>query len=71
MLYLYAREDLLKETSIYTTSLSLRDIWESQSLSKIDESNVRIQVCGKDEPMCKDKSVDTEGPFCFIYDKFL
>jgi len=41
---------------------------ESQALNKIDEKQVRVQVCELDEPLCKDESMDTESPFCFVYD---
>lgn len=37
-------------------------------MNKTDERHVRVvQVCELDELVSKDENVDTEGPFCFIY----
>ena len=60
----------MKEVSIYTSPLRLRDFRESSSLSKIEDSLVKTQVCSEGEPVCNDESRHPLDPFFFVYDTY-
>lgn len=68
MLYPWARDDLLEETSIYTTGLKLQELRDSPALSKTNKNWVKVQLCKEGETICADESSDNDGPFCFMYD---
>jgi len=68
--YPWAKKDLIKETSIYTTRLKITELGEYGALSKIDENWVKVVVYGEGEPMCCDKLSNPNGPFFFFYDTF-
>jgi len=65
--YPWARKELLRETSIFTTHLKIRDLREYECLSKMNEHLVKVVVYGESEPICCDESFDPKGPFCFFY----
>jgi len=66
--YLWAKKDLLKETSYYTTQQHLRDLRENGcTMSKRHGSHVKTVECREGEPICCNKSSDLEGQFCFFY----
>jgi len=67
-LFPWAKRDLLREVSSYTTPSTLEVLRKSFFLSKTDESLINACVCGEGEPVCNDESGDPHGPFCFIYD---
>jgi len=67
-LYSWARDDLLEETFIYTTRLKLKELRESQALSKTCKNWVKVKMCNKGEPMCLNESANKDGPFYFMYD---
>jgi len=65
-MYPWAKKELLKEVSYYTTHLHLRDLRENGcSMSKRHEGNVKIVEDG-----CCDESLNPGGPFCFFYVTF-
>ena len=70
-MYPWAKKELLKEVSYYTTHLRLRDLRENGcSMSKRHEGNVKTVECREGEPICCDESSDPGGPFCFFYVTF-
>ena len=71
LMYPWAKKELLKEVSYYTTHLRLRDSRENGcSMSKRHEGNVKIVVCREGEPKYCDESSDRSGSFCFFYAMF-
>jgi len=67
-MYPWAKKDLLKETSYYTTHLRLRDLRENDcTMSKRYEAHIKIVECKEGEPIYCDESSDASGPFCFFY----
>jgi len=71
VLYHWAKKDLLKETSYYTTHQRLRELRENGcTMSKRHESHVKTVKCREGEPICCDESSDIEGQFCFFYATF-
>jgi len=68
--YLWAKKELLKETSIYTIRLKIRVLRESGALSKKDENLVKVVVCKESESICCVESSDPDGPFCLCYTTF-
>jgi len=70
--YHWAKKELLKETSYYTTRLRIRELREARCcLSKKHEGFVKVVECKEGEPICCDESSDSDGPFCFFYATFL
>ena len=69
--YPWAKKELLKETSYYTTRLRIRELRESgYIMSKKHEDFVRTVECKEEEPICCDESSDLDGLFCFFYATF-
>jgi len=68
--YPWAKKELLKETSIFTTRLEIRELRESGALTKRDENSVKVVVCRESEPICSDESSNPDGPLCFFYATF-
>jgi len=68
--YPWAKKKLLKETSIFTTYLKIRELRESKALRKKDENLVKVVVCREDESICSDESLDPDRPFYFFYATF-
>ena len=65
--YPWAKKELLKETSVYTTHLKIRELRELRAcLSKKHESLVKVVECKEGEPICNDKLSHLDGPFCFF-----
>jgi len=65
--YPWAKKELLKETSYYTTRLRIRELREEGCcFSKKHESLVKLVECKEGEPICCDESSDFNGPFCFF-----
>jgi len=56
--YPWAKMELLKETSIFTPRLRVRELRESGGLSKKDENLVKVIPCREGEPICNDESSD-------------
>jgi len=53
--YPWAKMELLKETSVYTTRLKIRKLRElGGCLSKKHESLVKVVECREEEPICSD-----------------
>jgi len=70
-LYSWAKNDLLKETSYYTTRSRIKELRENGcTLSKRHEGFVKMVESREDEPACCDKLSDPEGPFYFFYITF-
>ena len=70
-MYPWAKNDLLKETSYYTTHLRLRELRENGcTMNKRYESHVKTVECREGKLICCDESSDPEGPFCFFYATF-
>jgi len=61
--YPWAKNELHKETSVYTTRLIIRELTESGGLSKTDENLVIVVVCREGKPVCCDESLDPDGHF--------
>jgi len=68
--YPCAKKELLKETSIYTSRLRIRELRELGVLSKKHENLVKVVACREGEPICSEDSSDPGGPFCFFYATF-
>jgi len=72
-LYHWAPNNLLEETSSFTTPASIVTYRKSETchksriFGKEHDKSVRIMPCRVGEPVCCDESSDPEGPFCFIY----
>jgi len=63
-MYPWAKKELIKEVSYYTTYLCLRELGENEcSMSKRYEGNVKIVECREGEPICCDESSDSSGPY--------
>jgi len=62
----WARKDLLKEVSVYS-SFSLLEEFRN-SFSRGEESFIETQACYEGEPVCNDEGGDPQGPFCFFYE---
>jgi len=59
-MYPWAKFDLLKETSRFTSSETLKTLHNLQIFSKTNEENVVIVPHESGEPICKDNTGDTE-----------
>ena len=71
-LYLWAPNNLLKETSSFTlTSITTyrkkQTFHKSRVFGKDHDKYVRVMPCRVGELMCSNESWDPEGPFFFIY----
>ena len=69
-IYPWAKKDLIKEKSVYTTHLKIRELRESGGSSTY-EKLVKVVLCGEDELVCCDESSNPNGPLCFFYDTFI
>jgi len=69
-LFPWAKKYLLKEVSVYSSHLRLKELCESCSLSKGEENLIKIGVCSEGKLVCNDESGDPLGPFYFVYDMF-
>jgi len=65
--YPWIKKELLKEISIFTTDLKIRELRELGALSKKDENLVKVVVCREGEPRCCDESSDPNEPLCFLH----
>jgi len=71
VMYPWAKKDLLKETSYYTTHLRLRELRENGcTMSKRYKSHVKPVESREGKPIYCDEFSDPEGPFCFFYATF-
>jgi len=71
VMYPWAKKDLLKETSYYTTHLHLRELKDNGCfMSKRYKGHVKTVECREGEPICCDESSDPEGLLCFFYTTF-
>jgi len=62
----WAKLDILRETSIYTSVEKVRALRHVQSFSKVYKENlVIVEPCKPEGPICE--SQEDETPFCFIY----
>ena len=72
-LYRWAPEDLLGETSTFTTLNSIAAYRKKQSchpshvFGKDHDKYVRLVACREGESVCSDEASNPEGPFCFVY----
>lgn len=64
--YLWAKRDVIIETSFYTSWEKVRTFRETGSISKTDENLIQVVVCGQDESVCRDESIDPVNPFSFM-----
>jgi len=70
-MYPWAKIELLKEVSYYTTHLHLRELRENGcTMSKKYEGCVKNVECREGEPICCDESLDLDDPFCYFYATF-
>jgi len=66
--YLWAPQNLLDETSSYTSRETVVALRKSGChFGKEHDRFVRIIPCREDEPVCCDESSDLDGPLCFFY----
>ena len=71
-MYPWETENLLKETSIYTThdqivALRKENCQLKYRFGRESDIDFRIIPCREDEPVCCDESSDPDGPFCYFY----
>jgi len=67
-MYPWAKNDLLNETSFYTTRERIRNLRKSGcSFGKRHDRFIRITECREEELVCYDESSDLEGLFYFFY----
>jgi len=72
-LYHLAPDDLLAETSSFTSFKSIAKYKKGETcpksrvFGKEHDRFVKVMPCGKGDPVCIDESSDPKGPFCFIY----
>jgi len=72
-LYRWVPDNLLEETSSFTSLASIaayrkkQTCHKSRVFKKEHDKFVRVMPCRVGEPMCSDESSDPEGPFCFVY----
>jgi len=70
-MYPWVKNDILKETSYYTTRLHIRELRENGcTLSKRHEGFAKTVECRDDQPVCCDESSDQDGLFSFFYATF-
>jgi len=71
-MYPRAPENLLEETSIYTSSEQIMLYMKSELpkkcvLGRENDRGLKLVLCREDEPVCSDESSDLDGPFCYFY----
>ena len=71
-MYPWAPENLLEETSIYTTSEQIMLYMKSERpkkciLGRENSKGLKLVPCKEDKPICCDESLDPDGPFCYFY----
>jgi len=70
-IYPWAKKELLKEFSYYTTHSRIRELRENGCImSKKYERFVKTVECREGEPVCCDESSDPDGPFFYFYATF-
>jgi len=66
-IYSWARHDIFREFSIFTSSTKIENFRHAQTLSRSGlESHILVVPNIPDEPVCKDRQ--NEQPFCFFYE---
>jgi len=71
-MYPWAPENLLEETSIYTSSEQIVLYMKSERpkkciLGRENDRGLKLVPCREDELVCCDESSDPDGPFCYFY----
>ena len=71
-MYPWAPENLLEETSVYTSSEKIVLYMKSERpkkciLGRENDRGLRVVPCREDELVCCDDSSDPNGPFCYFY----
>jgi len=66
-LYPWAPQNLLEETSDYTSHEHIVTLRKSKFRFGKKDDKLKIVPCREDEPICCDESSDPESPFCFFY----
>jgi len=70
-MYPWAKKEILKKVSYYTTHLRLKELRENGcTMSKKYEGCVKTVECREGEPIFCDESSDPNGPFRYIYATF-
>jgi len=68
--YPWAKKKLLRETSVFTTRLKIKELRESGGLRKKHESLVKVVEYREWEPICSDDTSNPDEPFLFFYATF-
>jgi len=71
-MYSWAPENLIEETSIYTSHEQVVIYMKSKRpkkciLGRENDRGPKLVPCREDEPVCCDESSDPDGPFCYFY----
>jgi len=71
-LYPWASDNLLGETSIYTSHEQIVFYMKSERPKKCifgreNDRGLKLVPCREDEPICCDESSDPDGPFFYFY----
>jgi len=71
-LYSWAPQNLLEEVSIYTScekivNLRKREFQNKCHFGRENDRALRIIPFREDESVCCDESLNSEGPFCYLY----
>ena len=67
ILYRWAPQNLLDETSSYTSHELIVTLRKNGCHFGKEDDKLRIVPCREDEPVCCDESSDLDGPLCFFY----
>ena len=71
-MYHWALENLLEETSIYTSHEQIVTYMKSERPKKCifgreHDKALKFFPCREDEPVCCEESSNPDGPFCYFY----
>jgi len=70
--YSWSPENLLEETSIYTSHEQIMIYMKSERPKKCifgreNDRDLKLMPCRANEPVCCDESSDPDGPFFYFY----